>query len=205
MTGVMSRGLGSAVYLAHLLLAESLAEGGSAVDATAGNGNDTLFLARQVGPGGKVYSFDIQREALQATGELLRHNDLADRVALIQAGHEEMEKLVPGPVDAVIFNLGYRPGGDHSVRTSARTTLQALESALKLLKPGGRAGLVIYTGHPGGREECDCLEKMTSTLDGRLYRVIKINFLNRAASAPVVIVVEKAGAVSEGQAAAQNN
>lgn len=201
----MSRRLGSAVYLIQLLISESLRRGGTAVDATAGNGHDTLFLARLVGPEGKVYAMDIQEKALSATRALLEKAGVADRVVLLQAGHEEMASLVPGPVDAVIFNLGYLPGGDHHIVTRGDTTVTALKSALGLLQPGGRAGLVIYTGHPGGREECELVEQMVSSLDGSLYRVIRISFLNRSTHAPAVIVVEKAGVFDESQAAAQDN
>lgn len=191
----MSRGgLGSAVYLAQLFVSDSVKSGGIAVDATAGNGNDALFLARLVGPNGIVYAFDIQSKALQTTQELLEKNGCAGQVKIIQAGHEEMKRFVSGLVDAVIFNLGYLPGGDHSLVTRPETTAKALRSALDLLRPGGKIGLVIYTGHPGGREECETVETIAASLDGDLFRVIKIVFLNRAANAPVVIVIEKVGA-----------
>lgn len=200
----MARGLGSAVHLAQLLISEAVRSGGTAVDATAGNGYDTLFLARLVGSKGNVYAIDIQEKALQKTRALLEEDGAAGQVTFMHAGHEEMDRLVPGPVDAILFNLGYLPGGDHSLVTRADTTIRALQSALKLLRPGGRVGLVIYTGHPGGREECDRVEELASALDGSLYRVIKIHFLNRAAHAPVVIVIEKAGGFDESQAAEQN-
>lgn len=187
------KGLGNAVYLAQMFLSEVLGEGGTAIDATAGNGYDTLFLARLAGPRGKVYAFDIQPLALQNTRLLLELNGYGDRVHLLLAGHEEMERFVAGPVDAVIFNLGYLPGGDHGVTSNAGTTVKAVQTALKLLKPGGRTSIVVYTGHPGGIEEYRELEEMTSTLDGRYFYVLKIEFLNRSRQAPFVIVIEKAG------------
>lgn len=189
----MSRGLISAVHLVQHFLSESIQSGGTAVDATAGRGNDTLFLAGLVGPDGRVFSFDTQEKAIQDTRLLLEKAGLADRVTLVNAGHEEMENYVSGQVDTVIFNLGYLPGGDHSYTTRPETTERALESALHLLRPGGRVGLVIYTGHPGGAEECAAVESTAASLDGALFNVIKIAVLNRAASAPVVIVIEKAG------------
>jgi len=198
------KGLGSAVHLAHLLISEAVGPGATAIDATAGNGYDTLFLARQVGPQGKVYAIDIQAEALQKAALLLQRAGVLDRVILLHSSHEEMERLAPTPVDAVLFNLGYLPGGDHNLVTTCETTARALRAALKMLKPEGRIGLVIYTGHPGGREELAAVEELVSSLDGSLYRVVRSNFINRSDQAPVVIAIEKAGVGDENQPAAQN-
>lgn len=189
----MSRGLDSAVHLVQQFLSCSVQSGGTSVDATAGRGNDTLFLARLTGPEGRVFSFDIQEDALLSTRALLESAGMADRVTLIKAGHENMERYVSGPVDSVIFNLGYLPGGKHSFITKPDSTVRALQAALRLLRAGGRAGLVIYTGHPGGMEEYEAVEKTSAGLDCALFSVIKIVLLNRAATAPVVIVIEKAG------------
>ena len=189
----VSRGLNSAVHLVQHFLSEAVQSGGTAVDATAGRGNDTLFLASLIGPDGRVFSFDTQGSAIKETRLLLEKAGMIDRVTLVNAGHEDMEKYVTSPVDTVIFNLGYLPGGDHLYVTRPETTGRALESALRLLRPGGRVGLVIYTGHPGGAEECTAVESTAASLDGALFNVIKIVVLNRAASAPVVIVIEKAG------------
>lgn len=196
--------MGNAVELIHLLISQSVPAGGIAVDATAGNGYDTLFLARLVGPEGKVYAIDVQEQALTATRMLLDKHGLGNRVVLFKAGHEDMDKLVEGPIDAAIFNLGYLPGGDHSIVTRTETTLKALRSALDLLRPGGRAGLVAYTGHSGGREEFNQLEHMAASLDSKMYQVIRINIINRSVIAPVVIVIEKAGGPVEIQAAAKD-
>lgn len=200
----MLKGLGSAVHIAHLLLSEVLAPGGSAVDATAGNGHDTLFMARQVGPQGKVYAIDIQAPALQNAAILLQKAGVIEWVTLLNNSHEEMEQLVPAPVDAVIFNLGYLPGGDHHLVTTGETTAKALKSALKMLKTEGRIVLVIYTGHPGGQDELAAVEQVVNSLDRSLYRAVRLNFINRSAQAPVVIAIEKAGVGDENQPAAQN-
>lgn len=189
----MSRGLDSAVHLVQLFITQVVRSGGTAIDATTGRGHDTQFLAGLVGSEGRVYAFDTQADALQSTSLLLEEAGLADRVTLIEDSHEEMKKYVPGPADAVIFNLGYLPGGDHSCVTKPDTTVRALHTALDLLRPGGRIGLVIYTGHPGGAEECEAVEKAAACLDGAHFNVIKIVVLNRSAGAPVIIVIEKAG------------
>lgn len=200
----MAGGLGSAVHLAQVLIAEKLKRGHVAVDATAGKGNDTFFLARQVGPTGKVFAFDIQETALALTASLLNRHDLSGRVELICAGHEKLLEYVRCKVDTVMYNLGYLPGGDQSVTTGPETTIASLNAALGLLNRGGRISLVVYTGHPGGREEYEAVEKYASSLDSLEYRVIRINFLNRAANAPVLIMIEKGGFLSENGTAAQN-
>ncbi|MCL6594483.1 MAG: methyltransferase domain-containing protein [Alicyclobacillus sp.] len=89
----MSRGLGSAVSLVHLLISQSVGKGGTAVDATAGNGKDALFLAGLVGPEGRVYAIDIQEKALQKTRELLESEGQAGQVVFIHASHEELANL----------------------------------------------------------------------------------------------------------------
>ena len=143
---------------AHELLGEALREGDLAIDATAGNGHDVAFLAEQVGSSGKVYAFDLQNEAIEATARLLKEKGV-ENVELHQCGHERMEEALPseifGQVTGVTFNLGYLPGGDKSVVTQAATTLMALRLSMDLLRPGGLLVVVAYRGHPGGSEECE--------------------------------------------------
>ena len=96
------------------------------VDATAGNGHDTLFLAQQVGTDGKVYSFDVQQEAIGMTRSRLEEAQLSDRVIMCETGHENLEEVIRalhlGNVSVIMFNLGYLPGGDHSITTLNETT-----------------------------------------------------------------------------------
>ena len=127
----MSKGLGRAVHLAHHLLSEVVTPGGTAIDATAGNGYDSLFLARLVGPRGKVYAIDIQADALEKTSRLLLDEGVRERVVLVQASHEQLGEIVNEQVDGVIFNLGYLPGGDHKLVTTGETTVRALNAALE--------------------------------------------------------------------------
>lgn len=141
--------------LVHELVSRRLHPGDAAIDATVGNGHDTLFLAHCVGPAGRVDGFDIQLEAIAATR--LRTDGLP-QVRLHACGHETMAELVTGPVSAVLFNLGYLPSGDKDVVTRRDTTLAALDSSLALLAEQGILSVVVYPGHPGGREEADAVE-----------------------------------------------
>jgi len=182
---------GNAVLLAHKFLGEVIREGCIAVDATAGNGNDTLFLAQAVGESGKVIAFDLQRAALDKTRGILREHGLEHRVVLIESGHEYMENYIAEPVDLIIFNLGYLPGGTHNNITRPETTGKALNSALALLKPGGRISIVVYTGHQGALEESRVVEDIAASLDPGAFGALKVSFANRSAAAPFLVLIER--------------
>lgn len=182
--------LANTVKMAHGFIRLRLGEGGTGVDATAGNGNDTLFLAECVGSTGKVFSFDIQKMAIEKTMKLLESNGFSQNVTLINAGHEKMKEYINQPVDAIIFNLGYLPGGDHSITTNPCSTIEAVTAGLSLLKPGGILCIVVYTGHPGGEEEQRALESYMETLDKKNFCTAKLYFMNRI-KAPYLIIVEK--------------
>lgn len=165
----------SLVQQAHQLLAERLQQGDTVIDATVGNGHDTLFLAAQVGVTGKVYGFDIQQQALDTAYERLQQAGEAAQVSLFHAGHETMSLLVPesahGRVKAVMFNLGYLPGGDKRRTTGVSTTLAALQAALTMLSSGGLISLLAYTGHPGGREEAELVKQWAGALPQDIFSV----------------------------------
>lgn len=165
----------SLVKLAQEAVQEVLQPGDRAIDATVGNGHDTLFLARCVGQEGKVYGIDKQREALASARARLDRHGVAARVMLIHAGHEELLDFIPpdlhGKIKAIMFNLGYLPGSDHSLITQPATTLAALKAAQRLLLPGGRITLLAYTGHPGGREEAETVKRWVRELAADRYRV----------------------------------
>lgn len=186
----MARPKVRAVNLAQDFIKPVLKEGGIAVDATAGNGFDTLFLAVGVGGKGKVYAFDIQQEALANTTRLLAEKHCLEQVTLICDGHEKMLDYIAEKVDAVMFNLGYLPGGDHKIITQPGTTIEALRAALNLLRPGGRLSLVVYTGHPGGIEELEAIEKELTVLPSQHFTIVRITFLNRLENAPQIFLIE---------------
>lgn len=165
----------SLVKEAQKLIAASLAEGGIAIDATVGNGFDTVFLARQVGECGRVYGFDIQPDALRATRDKLRASSLAERVTLFHADHASIAAIIDrqlhGSIDAVMFNLGYLPGSDKQLITRPETTLTALQATTALLGRGGIITIIAYPGHPGGKEERKAVANWCRQLDRSKYRV----------------------------------
>ncbi len=143
----------------HHDIQKVLRSGDIAIDATAGNGHDTLFLAQQVAPHGQVFAFDIQDTALEQTTQRIQQHQLNDVVHLHLASHADMAAYIPsdvhGAIRVVMFNLGYLPGTEHDIQTQATDTTQALEQAAKILAVGGIISILAYTGHAGGREEAD--------------------------------------------------
>ncbi|ADE55214.1 class I SAM-dependent methyltransferase [Coraliomargarita akajimensis] len=147
---------------AHQTLEQLLSPGDLAIDATAGNGHDTLKLAQLVGPTGKVMAIDIQAQAIESTRERLSAAGLQN-VELIQQDHATaLRQLVDsyrGNIRAITFNLGYLPGSDKSVQTSENSTLPALDASLQLLSATGKLFITAYRGHDGGQQEATAVEK----------------------------------------------
>jgi 16S rRNA C1402 N4-methylase RsmH len=183
------------VQQAHVALAEIIHSGDSVIDATVGNGHDTLFLAQCVGEEGTVYGFDIQQSALDEAYRRLMDVGLAHRVSLYHVGHEAMAIVLPesirGTVKAVMFNLGYLPGGDKQRTTGITTTLAALEQALEMLAPGGAISVLAYTGHPGGREEAEVVKAWANSLTPEQYHVSMVIPLAKSGSAPEWLLLSR--------------
>ena len=177
--------------MSHLFLRRAVSAGDAVVDATCGNGRDTLFLARLVGNGGTVWAFDVQEEALATAEKLLRGEECLPWVHFVLAGHERMAEYVMAPVRAVVFNLGFLPGRKEGVVTRPETTLAALEQATELLLPGGIIAIALYTGHPGGAEEAAAVEQWSTRLPPRFFTAWQSRQLNRSAAAPYLVLVEK--------------
>lgn len=169
----------------------AVAEGDTVVDATAGNGNDTLFLAERVGSSGQVYAFDIQGEALIVTEERLKQRNLITRVTLIRAGHEELTRHVSNPVSVIMYNLGYLPGGNKQLTTDYISTVASLEQALTLLKPGGVITIVLYPGHDAGRIEKEKLLAFCEVVPSSEYAVLYSSLVNQANNPPQLIIIQK--------------
>ncbi len=167
----------------HLLLSEVVRPGDAVVDATAGNGNDTLLLARLVAPTGIVYALDIQPEALTATRELIHQHHLDGIVKLQLTDHLHMADVVESPLRAVVFNLGYLPGGDKRIITQAEKTVQALSVAADMLAPGGVLSVVTYSGHAGGDEEEAAVAQWFRSLD-KTWLAVSTGMENRGGNPP---------------------
>ncbi|MCD4839529.1 16S rRNA (cytosine(1402)-N(4))-methyltransferase [Neobacillus sedimentimangrovi] len=180
---------------ARILLEKAVSPGDIAVDATLGNGHDTVFLAELVGDTGKVYGFDVQEQAVLATKQRLNDHNLMDRAILFHNGHEKVRELIPadqhGKVTGAIFNLGYLPGSDKTIVTQPETTISAIKQLLEIMAPEGIIVLVIYHGHEGGAIERDALLKYCQQLDQKKAHVLQYQFINQQNNPPFIVAIEK--------------
>lgn len=172
------------------LISETVLPGESVVDATAGNGNDTLFLAELVGEEGRVYAFDIQQAALEATANRL--DTLNDRVTLILDSHANVDQYITKSIGGAMFNLGYLPySEDLSIITKPDSTIEAIDKLLGMLKKGGIITISVYDGHDGGKEERDALLAYVKSLHQADVHVARYELLNQRKNPPFLIAIEK--------------
>lgn len=182
----------SALNIIHRVISEKVQPGDICIDATAGRGNDTLFLAKLVGETGHVTAFDIQQDAVDSTRELLAANGMSGRADVLLKSHSEMDEVAEkNTVSCITFNFGWLPKGDHNVFTNKSTSIPAIEKGLKLLKSGGVMTLIIYYGRETGFEERDALLEYLPTIDSSRFTVIEMPFVNRPNCPPIPILILK--------------
>ena len=178
--------------LAQLLLRGVIHTGDLVIDATAGNGHDTLFLAEVVGAAGRVLAFDVQAAAIAATQARVAAKGWLERVELHQQSHEWLEcHATAASVTAVMFNLGYLPGGEHQVITETASTLAGLASAARLLKAGGVLSVVCYPGHAGGDHEAAAVVAWFSGRADEGWRVARYGWPATRRPAPFLLIGTK--------------
>ncbi len=168
------------------LLQEHVREGSFCIDATMGNGNDTAWLCQLAGKQGRVLAFDIQPQAVENTRKKLESLGCECPYELILDSHSNMAKYAEyDSADCIVFNLGYLPGGDHSIATNAETTIQALEQGLKILNKNGLMSVCIYSGGDSGFEERDAVLAWMKTLNPKKYLVLVTQYFNRPNNPPI--------------------
>jgi tRNA1(Val) A37 N6-methylase TrmN6 len=178
--------------LAWMLLRGAIHDGDLVIDATAGNGHDTVFLAERVGENGRVLAFDVQEAAIQSAAERVAAAGFTGRVEFHQASHAAMARhAAAGSVAAVMFNLGYLPGEDHQLTTESAETLAAMDAAAELLKSGGVMSVICYPGHAAGAEEAAEVEAWMASRAAHGWRVAKYAMLGTLRPAPFLLLASK--------------
>ncbi len=164
---------------ARSFISQGIKPGDSVIDATAGNGHDTLFLAESVGESGLVFAFDIQEQAIHKVRLRLQQSDHSRPLKLVHSGHQNMSQHIPaslhGSISAIMFNLGYLPGADHQLTTQTETTLKALDQACTLLAPGSRISIIAYPGHKSGKLETQQVRQWANGLSDSAFALNMIN------------------------------
>ncbi len=183
----------SHIDLAHSYWKKLLTPGDIAVDATCGNGHDTLTLAQFIltPTSGTLYAIDIQPEAIQKTREKIESNvpEVAHRLVTLQQSHQHFpEEFKILPIKLFIYNLGYLPGGNKSLTTQTSSTLESIENACSLIGSGGLISITCYPGHPEGAVEEQALLEYCKRLNKELWSVCHHRWINRNQSPSLLLL-----------------
>lgn len=128
----------------NLICEKFIKPGDITVDATCGNGFDTLRLSKL---SKKVFAFDIQKEAIKRTKKILDDNNVCN-VTLINDSNENIRKDLKEydkKVSLIMFNLGYLPNFNKDVMTNAKTSLKSIKESIKMLN---KKGIILVTCYP---------------------------------------------------------
>lgn len=153
------------------------------IDATVGNGYDTLLLSQLAA---RVIGFDIQKIALERTEQRLTEAGCSN-VTLVHQSFEHIQSIQG--YKGVVFNLGYLPQGDKTITTNVTTTLSTVQWIAQQLPPDGFILITAYPGHPEGALEARALLEWVQTLDHSYISLI-YQIQNRQ-HAPFNIVIER--------------
>ena len=174
------------ITFAHDIIKRFITKDSIVIDATVGNGYDTLFLAKHAK---HVFGFDVQKQAIENTLEKCKTENI-NNVTLFLESHEIVDQFVHQSVDAITYNLGYLPNSDKRITTTANTTRRSIENVLPLLNRKGVITITIYTGHEKGEKESDELTIYFSSLNPSLYSVVRYQNLNKIHS-PYTVCIQK--------------
>lgn len=200
------------IYAAKQIWKNVVRPGDTVIDATCGNGHDSLHLAKLVltPTSGRLYCVDIQSDATTSTRNKFLSDPLLssflaeERVRIITASHETFPpNIEPLSVALICYNLGYLPGAksvkidplesipdtlviSNKLITKTDTTITSLTNALPLIKNGGLLSVVAYPGHEGGEVETEAVKNFMAGLDAQVWRVYGNFPLNRPKS-PVLM------------------
>ena len=183
---------GKIVDFVHMLINESYggSEGLHFVDATCGNGFDSLFLCKVAGSSGHVSAFDIQEQAIERTTTLLGSNLEYKNYEIIKDSHEVINQYLSDKIDVALFNLGFLPFSDKKVTTKPETTVNAIKNLLPILKTNGRIFITTYISYDTGHEVKE-INQFLLNLDKAEYNVIHIKIINKENFPPELYIIEK--------------
>jgi ubiquinone/menaquinone biosynthesis C-methylase UbiE len=184
--------LNNVLEVNQIFLPQFSFDGMVALDATAGNGHDTLLLSRLAGKAGRVIAMDVQEAAIDSTRSLLAAEAEFNNVELVLDSHANAVSYLNGQnLQLAVFNLGYLPGGDKNITTNAEDVITALNDLFPVLLPGGAVFVTVYPGHLPGQKEACLLEEYFSRLPQKQYSVLKSFFINQKNNPPQFFIINK--------------
>lgn len=182
--------------LAHKQWRSIISPGDIVIDATCGNGHDSSILASLAltDSSGSLIAIDLQEEALlraraKLAGELSPQQ--LKRVEFHLGCHSSFpEHIHTETVKLIAYNLGYLPGGDKSLTTTANTSIQSILHGMELVEKGGLISIACYPGHGAGKIEEEEILKFSNRLDPRTWSSSHIRWMNRRCS-PTLLLLQK--------------
>ena len=96
----------------------------------------------------------------------------------------------------IVFNLGWLPGSDKTVMTTAETTARALRAAERAVRAGGCVSVTLYPGHDEGRREEESVLAHATALPQGEWSVHYIQWLNQRSKrsgirAPSLVLLQR--------------
>lgn len=188
--------LHSHITLAHAIWGSFLKPGDLVVDATAGNGQDTLFLAKQIlkENEGALMVCDIQKKAIQSTYTCLEKSlprEVLKQIQWHQMCHSQLKAILQEKKpQLIVYNLGYLPGGDKSLTTKTNSTIKSIEQALEMIAPHGMISITAYPGHVEGEKEFAAIYHLSQNLKSSQWQVSFFQQPNRKCS-PCLFIIQK--------------
>lgn len=169
----------------NLIYEKFIKPGDIVVDATCGNGNDTLALSKLAK---EVYAFDVQTGAINNTKEILKKNE-RNNVTLINDSHEYIDKYLKKykrKISLITFNLGYLPSGNKKIMTNHKSTVNAIKKGLNLLN---KKGIILVTCYPHEEGKKEAKEIINYLTDNKIAYKIYRNTDNN--NAPFLIEIKE--------------
>ena len=180
--------------IAHSLWLPQLKPHATFIDATAGNGHDSLFIAQNSLhlENTHLICIDIQQTSLDNTKKRLENHlpqSAFSKIDYIHSSHENLP-LTPSPIALIVYNLGYLPGSSKTITTKAESSLNSLKCALDRLSPKGMVSLTIYPGHDEGQREYEALLPFLENLDEN-YFSLSNPFISAVSHSPKLYIIKK--------------
>lgn len=174
----------SHLAFAHSIWKKHITSKSYVIDATCGNGHDALFILQQNPM--HLFCIDIQEAALKNTqARVSRFQNFS-----LHFGCHSSFPMAIDPIDLIVYNLGYLPGGNKGLTTQTETSLTSIENGIKLLNTNGLMSITLYPGHEEGEREEKKVLKHVSILSEKNFRVTSHRWV-RASKAPSLLLIEK--------------